>query len=152
LIRSFSKRRDSIGPHPIKTSRTSSPRCCQGSEAFATGGIRSPAPCTGCPNPQGPGWSLPLLAVALEQQSDERRQPIRFRKNGGLTMGGFGSGRPAFSATCEDCRNIDLAWLRQRGMLQLGRYCSLIWSRGGEQAGSIALTTQRDGVRLLYQT
>jgi hypothetical protein len=67
-------------------------------------------------------------------------------------MGGFGSGRPSLSATCEDCRNIDLAWLRQRGMLQPGRYSSLTWSCGGEQAGSIALVAQHDGVRLLYQT
>ena len=37
-------------------------------------------------------------------------------------------------------------------MLQLGRYSSLTWSRGGEQTGSIMLIAQQDGVRLRYQT
>ena len=37
-------------------------------------------------------------------------------------MGGLGSGRPSSGApTCEGCLNIDLAWLRRRGMLQPGR-------------------------------
>ena len=68
-------------------------------------------------------------------------------------MGGLGSGRPNSGApTCEGCLNIDLAWLRRRGMLTPGRSSALTWSRAGEQAGSITLVAQHDGVRLIYRT
>ena len=59
-------------------------------------------------------------------------------------MGGFGSGRPSSGApTCEGCLNIDLAWLRRRGMLTPGRFSTLTWSRVGEQTGSIRLVAQQ---------
>jgi hypothetical protein len=69
-------------------------------------------------------------------------------------MGGFGSGgrNATGAATCESCLSIDLAWLRRRGMLQLGRHSPLTWSLAGEQTGSIMLIAQDDGVRLRYQT
>ena len=69
-------------------------------------------------------------------------------------MGGFGSGghNARGAATCESCHSIDLARLRRRGMLQVGRYSSLTWSQAGEQTGSIMLIAQHDGVRLRYQT
>ena len=68
-------------------------------------------------------------------------------------MGGLGSGRPNSGApTCEGCLNIDLAWLRRRGMLQPGRRSAVTWSRSGEQTGSITLAAQTDGVRLIYRT
>jgi hypothetical protein len=68
-------------------------------------------------------------------------------------MGGFGSGRPGSgAATCEACLNIDLAWLRRRGMLIPGRTSTLTWSCGGQQTGSISLRAEEHGVRLLYQT
>ena len=68
-------------------------------------------------------------------------------------MGGLGSGRPSSGApTCEGYLNIDLAWLRRRGMLQLGRRSAVTWSRSGEQTGSITLAAQTDGVRLIYRT
>jgi hypothetical protein len=68
-------------------------------------------------------------------------------------MGGLGSGRPSSGApTCEGCLNIDLAWLRRRGMLQLDRRSAVTWSRSGEQTGSITLVAQHDGVRLIYRT
>jgi hypothetical protein len=68
-------------------------------------------------------------------------------------MGGFGSGgrNATGAATCESCLSIDLAWLRRRGMLQLGRHSPLTWSLAGEQTGSIMIA-QHDGVRLRYQT
>src|SRR5688572_4235134 len=63
-------------------------------------------------------------------------------------MGGLGSGRPSSGApTCEGCLGIDLAWLRRRGMLQLGRRSTVT-----EQTGSITLAAQSDGVRLIYRT
>jgi hypothetical protein len=68
-------------------------------------------------------------------------------------MGGLGSGRPNSGApTCEGCLGIDLAWLRRRGMLQLGRHSAVTWSRSGEQTGSITLAAESDGVRLIYRT
>ena len=68
-------------------------------------------------------------------------------------MGGFGSGRPSSGApTCEAYHSIDLAWLRRREMLRLGRYSTLTWSLAGEQTGSITLAAQSDGVRLIYRT
>src|SRR5262249_36931315 len=66
-------------------------------------------------------------------------------------MGGYGSGRSTGSATCEGCKNIDLAWLRRRGMLTPGRYSTLNWSLGEERIGSITLAAQQDRVRLLYR-
>jgi hypothetical protein len=53
--------------------------------------------------------------------------------------------------TCEGRLNIDLAWLRRRGMLTPGRYSTLTWSRSGEQTGSITLAAQSDGVRLIFR-
>jgi hypothetical protein len=47
---------------------------------------------------------------------------------------------------------LNLAYLRRRGLLEVGRYTTLTWSRGGQQTGSIALSAQPDGVRLRYQT
>ena len=35
-------------------------------------------------------------------------------------------------------------------MLEPGRSSALSWSRGGQQAGSISLVAQHDGVRLVY--
>jgi hypothetical protein len=54
--------------------------------------------------------------------------------------------------TCEACLNIDLAWLRRRGMLQPGRFSTLTWSQFGEKIGSITLAAQSGGVRLVYRT
>jgi hypothetical protein len=65
-------------------------------------------------------------------------------------MDGFGSGRSTGAATCEECKNIDLAWHRRRGMLTPGRYSTLTWSLGGEQFASITLAAQQDGGRLIY--
>ena len=59
------------------------------------------------------------------------------------------SARHAWNIAISPARS---AWLRRRGMLQLGRYSSLIWSQAGEQTGSIMLIAQHDGARLRYQT
>ena len=51
---------------------------------------------------------------------------------GALIVGGFGSGdhNAMGAAICKTYHSIDFAWLRRRGMLQLGRYSSLIWWPG----------------------
>ena len=63
-------------------------------------------------------------------------------------MGRYRGGKP----TCEGRQSIDLAYLRRRGLLEVGRYTTLTWSRWGEETGSIMLIAQQDGVRLRYQT
>ncbi len=63
-------------------------------------------------------------------------------------MGRYSGGKP----TCEGRQSIDLADLRRRGLLEVGRYTTLTWSLGRQQTGSIALNAQHDGVRLRYQT
>jgi hypothetical protein len=40
--------------------------------------------------------------------------------------------------------------LRRRGHLNPGHHCSLTWSRGGEQTGSIGIIVSHDGIRLNY--
>ena len=54
--------------------------------------------------------------------------------------------------TCEGRQSIDLAYLRLRGLLEVGRYTTLTWSRWGEETGSIGLIAQQDGVRLNYRS
>ena len=63
-------------------------------------------------------------------------------------MGGFGSGRYSYSsaATCEGAHSIDLAWLRRRGILELGNRTTLTWSWGGEKTGSIGVVIHADGL------
>jgi hypothetical protein len=67
-------------------------------------------------------------------------------------MGGFGSGRYSYSsaATCEGAHSIDLAWLRRRGILELGNGTKLTSSWGGEETSSIGVLAQTDGLRLMY--
>jgi hypothetical protein len=67
-------------------------------------------------------------------------------------MGGFGSGRYSCSSapTCERTLSIDLAWLRRRGILQLGNRTTLTCSWGEEKTGSIGVLIQADGLRLIY--
>jgi DNA-directed RNA polymerase subunit RPC12/RpoP len=68
-------------------------------------------------------------------------------------MGGIGSGRCgglSSAPTCESTHSIDLAYLRRRGHLNPGHHCSLTWSRGGEQTGSIGIIVSHDGIRLNY--
>ena len=65
------------------------------------------------------------------------------------TMGGLGSGRPSSGApTCEGCLNIDLAWLRRRGMLQPGRYSTITWSQFGASFHTAGLAWPCDTPRL----
>ena len=63
-------------------------------------------------------------------------------------MGRYRGGKP----TCEGRQSIDLAYLRRRGLLEVGRYTTLTWSRWGEETGSIGLIAQQDGVRLKYRS
>lgn len=70
-------------------------------------------------------------------------------------MGGRGSGRPAgFGMTadlCHEFHSIDLAWLRRKKLLNLGRWSSLNWSVRGQPTGSIQFAHVPGGVRLNYR-
>lgn len=53
---------------------------------------------------------------------------------------------------CEEYQAIDLAWLRRKGILDLGRRDTLTWSRGGQQTGSIGVLAGLHGLQLIYRT
>ncbi len=70
-------------------------------------------------------------------------------------MGGRGSGRSAsYGFTVDKCHeyhSIDLAWLRRKGLLIVGRTSTLTWSRAGQETGSISVECLLEGVRLVYK-
>jgi hypothetical protein len=70
-------------------------------------------------------------------------------------MGGRGSGRrPSFGFNTDKCHefhSVDLAWLRRKNLLILGRASSINWSRGGHQTGSIRVEYMGHGLRLIYK-
>jgi hypothetical protein len=51
-----------------------------------------------------------------------------------------------------DYRSIDIAWLRRKGVQNVGYSGSVRWSRNGEQTGSIDYTLEAIGLRLTYRT
>lgn len=53
---------------------------------------------------------------------------------------------------CHEFLSIDLAWLRRRKLLGVGRRSSINWSRGGMGAGSICIECHAGGIRLVYKT
>lgn len=71
-------------------------------------------------------------------------------------MGGPGSGRPYGAGLlrdkCHEFHSIDLAWMKRRGCLEIGRCGGLTWSRGGVKTGSIQYRVEPDGLRLVYRT
>jgi hypothetical protein len=71
-------------------------------------------------------------------------------------MGGRGSGRQASFGLnvdkCHEYHSIDLAWLRRKKLLNIGRWSSLNWSRGGNPTGSIRIECFYGCVRLVYRT
>ncbi len=71
-------------------------------------------------------------------------------------MGGMGSGRYASYGglvdTCEDYKQIDIAWLRRETSLTLGDTGRLTWSRNGQETGSISYRIETGGLRLIYRT
>jgi hypothetical protein len=70
-------------------------------------------------------------------------------------MGGLGSGRSATFGLmvdkCHEMHSIDLAWLRRKNLLNVGSSCTLSWSRGGKQTGSIKLWYELNHIRLVYR-
>lgn len=70
-------------------------------------------------------------------------------------MGGFGSGRIgglSCRPTCESSHSLDLTWLFRKGLLNVGRWSTVRWSKHGQETGSIALTLHEHGLQLLYGT
>lgn len=70
-------------------------------------------------------------------------------------MGGRGSGRSAsfgmLTAKCNEYHSIDLAYLRRKKLLNVGRWSTLHWSRGGQETGWIRIECLNGGVRLVYR-
>lgn len=70
-------------------------------------------------------------------------------------MGGRGSGRQSsfglLVTKTNEVHSIDLAWLRRQKLLNVGRWSSLRWSRGGQETGSIRLECLPGAVRLTYR-
>jgi hypothetical protein len=55
-------------------------------------------------------------------------------------MGGVGSGnyyRFDKKTTADDCHSVDIRHLHRHGLLKLGGWFSLRWSRAGRESGSI---------------
>lgn len=52
-------------------------------------------------------------------------------------MGGYGSGRRAFSQKAEDTRSLDVNRMHREGCLLPGRKGSWVWLRDGEEVGRI---------------
>ena len=70
-------------------------------------------------------------------------------------MGGRGSGRQSSYGLsvdkCHEYHSIDLAWLRRKQLLNIGRWSTLTWSRGGRQTGTIRIECLHGSVRLTYR-
>ncbi len=70
-------------------------------------------------------------------------------------MGGLGSGRTAsygFAVDkCHEYHSVDLAWLRRKKLLSVGRWSTLTWSRAGHETGSIRVECLTEGVTLVYR-
>jgi hypothetical protein len=69
-------------------------------------------------------------------------------------MGGPGSGRwyrwQGTRATLDEAYRLDVRWLQRHGYLD-GRPHWVTWSRGEQQAGSLLLALQPEGVVLTYR-
>jgi len=68
-------------------------------------------------------------------------------------MGGIGSGRISWGGPpkCEEYRQIDLAWLRRHGMLELGRISTIDWSRDGRPTGNMGILSLPGAIQLVYR-
>ncbi len=67
-------------------------------------------------------------------------------------MGGAGSGRYAsyLATTTDDMLDIDLAWLRKRGILDRPFWSKITWSRGERTHASVSVVASSEGLRLSY--
>ena len=67
-------------------------------------------------------------------------------------MGGFGSGRTGWRRIAEHMLRLDVRVLHRRDYLRPGLAFLWNWSWGDEPAGSIAIFTSADSIRLMYGT
>ncbi len=67
-------------------------------------------------------------------------------------MGGWGSGGGRNATKTNDMLRIDLARLRELGMLQMGRRSNLVWSRGSERVGQIFVERRERALILDYRS
>lgn len=67
------------------------------------------------------------------------------------TMGGYGSGRPAYKQKAEHCRSLDVNRLHREGCLATGWAGNWVWRRDGAETGRISLRSGGDRVTLDYR-
>lgn len=67
-------------------------------------------------------------------------------------MGGPGSGRTGWRPLAENMLRLDVRQLQRKGWLCPGMAFTLHWTRGGNPAGSISLSTSHDFIRLMYSS
>jgi hypothetical protein len=67
-------------------------------------------------------------------------------------MGGFGSGRPGYRQTAEQCRSIDVNTVQRKGCLKPGWRGGWQWSQDGEQVASINMRAEIDRLHLSYRS
>jgi len=69
-------------------------------------------------------------------------------------MGGIGSGtwcRWSTKATAEECKRIDIRYMKRNGLLALGRLGSLSWTTNGEPSGDIRYRYYENRLELNYR-
>ena len=66
-------------------------------------------------------------------------------------MGGWGSGAGRGATKTSELKRIDLACLRQLGILQVGRHSKLVWSRGGERVGDVDIEMREGALIFDYR-
>ena len=69
-------------------------------------------------------------------------------------MGGFGSGRYyhwSSRVTTEECKRIDIRWLKQNGYMVTNTRGSLSWTSRGKPSGGIGYTMLKDKMVLNYK-
>jgi hypothetical protein len=76
-------------------------------------------------------------------------------KFGAEQMGGRGSGRHSsfglMVMKTNEVNSVDLAWLRRKKLLNVGRWSTITWSRRGTEIGSIRIECHATSVRLIYR-
>lgn len=67
-------------------------------------------------------------------------------------MGGAGSGRYDFyrATTTSDMLDVDLAWLRKRGILERAYWSTITWSRGEITYASLSVRGHAHGLEISY--
>ena len=67
-------------------------------------------------------------------------------------MGGYFSGGGRDAPKVDDFQRVDLARLKELNMLMPGRWSRLVWSRNGEEVGSIVIESHASHLIFDYRS